>query len=50
MKKGGEKSFRPLPGDLISQLFKGMELTDLKFYCFRPLPGDLISQSCPLHA
>ena len=36
------ESFRPLPGDLISQSIE--ELLMENHQCFRPLPGDLISQ------
>ena len=43
------KGFRPLPGDLISQL-NAKKIAGIKNTGFRPLPGDLISQSCPLHA
>ena len=38
------ESFRPLPGDLISQYCYVDTLTKEEI-CFRPLPGDLISQS-----
>ena len=37
------ESFRPLPGDLISQYCYVDTLTKEEI-CFRPLPGDLISQ------
>ena len=39
-----KKSFRPLPGDLISQ-FTYEYLGEHLGNSFRPLPGDLISQS-----
>ena len=42
------QGFRPLPGDLISQLM-GFAKKRIRAR-FRPLPGDLISQSYPLHA
>ena len=36
--------FRPLPGDLISQLAVRYGIKNPSKYSFRPLPGDLISQ------
>ena len=40
--KSKQESFRPLPGDLISQFENWCGGTG--FMRFRPLPGDLISQ------
>ena len=38
------ESFRPLPGDLISQFHYTKQFQKDEHKSFRPLPGDLISQ------